>query len=53
VESEVFGPSPAIHKRYTEHPPLCVSWDSLQGVTVRPVPCNYNVIQENGALSQR
>jgi hypothetical protein len=26
---------------------------SLQGVTVRPVPCNYYVIQQDVALSRR
>ncbi len=35
----------AIHGRYTEHPLLAVPYGSLQGVTVRPVPCNYYVIQ--------
>src|SRR5438046_10091451 len=34
----------AIHRRYTEHPLLGVPYGSLQGVTVRPVPCNYYVI---------
>src|SRR5437762_1286710 len=35
----------AIHRRYTEHPLLGVPYGSLQGGTVRPVPCNYYVIQ--------
>ena len=35
----------AIHGRYTEQPLLGVPYGSLQGVTVRPVPCNYYVIQ--------
>jgi hypothetical protein len=37
----VFGRLCAIHRRYTEHPLLCVPYGSLQGVTVRPVPCDY------------
>jgi hypothetical protein len=40
----------AIHRRYTEHPLLCVPYGSLQGVTVRPVPCNYYVIQQDVAF---
>ena len=47
------GQAYAIHRRYTEHPLLCVPYDSLQGVTVRPVPCNYYVIQQDVALSRR
>ena len=43
----------AIHGRYTEHPLLGVPYGSLQGVTVRPVPCNYYVIQRVVALSER
>jgi len=43
----------AIHGRYTEHPLLGVPYGSLQGVTVRPVPCNYYVIQRVVALSRR
>ena len=53
VGPAVFGPSCAIHRRYTEQPLLCVPYGSLQGVTVRPVPCNYYVIQQDGALSRR
>jgi len=47
------GQSYAIHRRYTENPLLCVPYGSLQGVTVRPVPCNYYVIQQVSALSRR
>ena len=47
------GQSYAIHRRYTECPILCVPYGSLQGVTVRPVPCNYYVIQQDIALSRR
>src|SRR6266496_1891924 len=43
----------AIHRRYTEQPLLGVPYGSLQGVTVRPVPCNYYVIQPVVALSRR
>src|SRR6266699_2735371 len=43
----------AIHGRYTEQPLLGVPYGSLQGVTVRPVPCNYYVIQPVVALSRR
>src|ERR1700756_5648395 len=43
----------AIHRRYTEHPLLGVPYGSLQGVSVRPVPCNYYVIQRVVALSRR
>src|SRR6266568_206848 len=43
----------AIHGRYTDHPLLGVPYGSLQGVTVRPVPCNYSVIQRVLALSRR
>jgi len=35
----------AIHRRYTEGLFLCILYCYLQGITVRPVPCNYNVIQ--------
>src|ERR1700723_3328751 len=41
------------NRRYTECPILCVPYGSLQGVTVRPVPCNYYVIQQDVALSRR
>src|SRR2546430_11337847 len=33
VGSAVFGPSCAIHRRYTERPLLCLPYGSLQGVT--------------------
>ena len=44
------GQSYAIHRRYTEHLLLCVPYGSLQGVTVRPVPCNCYVIQQDIAF---
>lgn len=47
------GQSYAIHRRYTEHPLLCVPYGSLQGAMVRPVPCNYYVIQQVSALLRR
>jgi len=43
----------AIHRRYTERRFLCIPYCYLQGITVRPVPCNYNVIQSVSALSRR
>jgi hypothetical protein len=43
----------AIHRRYTDHPLLGVPYGSLQGVTVRSVPCNYYVMQSVVALSRR
>jgi hypothetical protein len=48
-----FGPKLTIHRRYTERPLLRVPYGSVQGVTVRPVPCNYYVIQQDIALSRR
>jgi hypothetical protein len=45
--------SAAIHRRYTLHPLLSVLSRPLQGVTVRPVPCNYYVIHQDVALSRR
>lgn len=56
VGSPVFqnsGSKLAIHRRYTEHPILDVPYGSLQGITVRPVPCNYYVIHSVVALSRR
>jgi hypothetical protein len=44
---------PAIHRRYTERRFFCIPCRYLQGITMRPVPCNYNVIQHISALSQR
>jgi hypothetical protein len=48
-----FGSQLAMHRRYTEHPLPCAPYGSLQGVTVRPVLCNYVVIQQDVALSRR
>ena len=44
---------PAIHRRYTERRFFCIPYRYLQGITMRPVPCNYNVIQHISALSLR
>jgi hypothetical protein len=48
-----FGSKLAIHRRYTERRFLCIPYGYLQGITVRPVPCNYYVIQSVVALSRR
>jgi hypothetical protein len=48
-----FGSKLAIHRRYTERRLLSIPSCYLQGITVRPVPCNYNVIQSVSALSRR
>src|ERR1022692_5127318 len=48
-----FWPKFAIHRRYTERRFLCIPYGYLQGIMVRPVPCNYNVIQHISALSRR
>jgi hypothetical protein len=50
---ETFGSKLAIHTRYTERRFLCIPCCYLQGITVRAVPCNYNVIQSVVALSRR
>jgi hypothetical protein len=48
-----FASELAIHRRY----PVCRFLRSLyyylQGIAVRPLPCNYNVIQPESALSRR
>jgi len=43
----------AIHRRYTERRFFCIPYCYLQGISVRPVPCNYNVIQHISVLSRR
>ena len=43
----------AIHRRYTERRFFCIPYRYLQGITMRPVPCNYDVIQHISALSRR
>ena len=48
-----FGSKLAIHRQYTERRFLCIPYCYLQGITVRPVPCNYYVIQSVVALSRR
>ena len=50
---ESFGSKLAIHRRYTERRFLGIPYCYLQGITVRPVPCNYYVIRQNIALSRR
>jgi hypothetical protein len=51
--SPLFRSTLAIHRRYTERRFLCIPYCYLQGITVRPVPCEYNVIQHVSALSRR
>ena len=48
-----FGSKLAIHRRYTERRFLGIHYYYLQGITVRPVPCNYYVIHSVVALSRR
>src|SRR5437879_5601910 len=43
----------AVQERYKENPLPRVLTGSLQGVAERPLPCNYNVIQQDIALSRR
>jgi hypothetical protein len=43
----------AVQERYNENSFLTVLCCSLQGVALRPLPCNYNVIQNVSALSRR
>ena len=40
-----FTPLAAVQERYKFPGFLCVSIASLHGVAVRPLPCNYNVLQ--------
>ena len=51
--SPLFGTKLAIHRRYTERRFFCIPYCHLQGTTMRPVPCNYNVFQCVSALSRR
>jgi hypothetical protein len=39
--------------RYTERRFFWIPYRYLEGITMRPVPCNYNVIQHISALSRR
>ena len=48
-----FASELAIHRRYTVCRFLRTPYRDLKGITVRPVPCNYNVIQQIIALSRR
>ena len=50
---ESLGSKLPIHRRYTERQFLGIPSCCLQGITVRPVPCNYNVIPSVAALSRR
>jgi hypothetical protein len=43
----------AVQGRYNENLFLGVLSRSLQGIAERPLPCNYNVIQPDSALSRR
>src|SRR6266480_1762516 len=43
----------AVQRRYNLNLFLSVLTGSLQGVAERPLPCNYNVIQQDTALSRR
>jgi|SRR6266853_2267418 len=47
--SQSFASKLAIHRRYTERRFLCIPYCYLQGITVRSVRCNYNVIQQSDA----
>jgi hypothetical protein len=48
-----FASELAIHRRYTVCRFLRTPYCYLQSITVRPVLCNYNVIQHMSALSRR
>ncbi len=48
-----FGSRLAVQERYNESSFFRVLSCSLQGVALRPLPCNYNVIQFVSALSLR
>jgi len=48
-----FGSRLAVQERYNEGSFFRVLHCSLQGVALRPLPCNYNVIQSVSALSRR
>ena len=47
-----FGSRLAVQERYNESSLFRVLSCSLQGVALRPLPCNYNVIQSVSALSR-
>src|ERR1700683_662106 len=47
------APKRAVQGRYNENLVLSVLSRSLQGIAERPLPCNYNVIQPDIALSRR
>ena len=48
-----FGSRLAVQERYNESSLFTVPSCSLQGVALRPLPCNYNVVQSVSALSRR
>ena len=49
----VFAPKLAVQGRYNLNLFLSVLTGSLQGIAERPLPCNYNVIQQDIAVSRR
>jgi hypothetical protein len=49
----IVGAKLAVQGRYKLSLFLCVLSRSLQGITERPLPCNYNVIQFVCARSRR
>jgi hypothetical protein len=51
--SELAVPKLAVQGRYNQNLFLAVLPHSLQGIAERPLPCNYNVIQQISALSRR
>jgi hypothetical protein len=48
-----FGSKLAVQGRYNQNLFHRVLSRSLQGIAERPLPCNYNVIQPDSALSRR
>jgi hypothetical protein len=51
--THTFGSKLAVQERYNQSLFHRVLSGSLQGIAVRPLPCNYNVIQFVCALSRR
>jgi hypothetical protein len=51
--SHRFNQKLAVQERYNQKVFLAVILRSLQGIAERPLPCNYNVIQPDSALSRR
>ena len=50
---QAFGSRLAVQERYNESSFFRIPSRCLQGVALRPLPCNYNVIQSVSALSRR